>query len=296
MKKSLPILISIFISTSCLAQDFGKKFAELFDNKDTAAIEPLLSQWATAKSTDPELFIAYFNYYVYKSKKEIISIEKLQKGEESIILTDTGRGKPVAFLNSSINFDSEILQRGFNYIDQGIALNPTRLDMRFGKIYMLGKAENYKEFTKTLIETLEYGDKIDNAWLWKEGKSLKKEKDFLLNNIQDYINTLYETEDDDLLPYMREISESVLKYYPNHVESLSNIAITYLLVGENHKALPFLLKAETINGKDVIVLNNIAETYKRKGDKEKAKIYFEKIIKYGNKDDAEDAKEKIKKL
>jgi tetratricopeptide (TPR) repeat protein len=94
----------------------------------------------------------------------------------------------------------------------------------------------------------------------------------------------------------RSISEAVIKYYPDHVESLSNIALTYLIAGDYDKAIPYLLKAEKAAPTDVIVLNNIAEAYKRKGDKTNAKAYYEKIIKFGNKEDIEDARRKIESL
>jgi tetratricopeptide (TPR) repeat protein len=95
---------------------------------------------------------------------------------------------------------------------------------------------------------------------------------------------------------MRQISEVVIKNYPDHAESLSNIALTYLITGEYDKALPFLLRAEKVAPKDVVVLNNIAEAYKRKGNKANAKTYYEKVIKYGNKDEVEDARQKMKGL
>ena len=111
---------------------------------------------------------------------------------------------------------------------------------------MLGKAENYPEFAKEIVITIDYGNKINNAWLWKDGKSPDNPEQFFLGSLQDYITTIYNTEDDNLLPLMRQISEAVIRYYPNHVESLSNIALTYLLTGEYDKALPYLLKAEQV--------------------------------------------------
>lgn len=50
---------------------------------------------------------------------------------------------------------------------------------------------------------------------------------------------------------------------PNHVESLNNVALTYLVAGNYDKALFYLLRDETLAPKDVIVLNNIAEACKR---------------------------------
>lgn len=77
---------------------------------------------------------------------------------------------------------------------------------------------------------------------------------------------------------MRTIAQEVLKYYPNHVESLSNLSITYLLTKDYDKGLEALLKAETIKPKDGIVLSNIAQAYKLKGDIQNARSYYEKML------------------
>jgi tetratricopeptide (TPR) repeat protein len=297
MLKTIAITTA-FVLTSFLSfgQDYTKQFKDLSAKNDTSGQARVLTAWAAASPKDPELFIAYFNYYVRRSMTEVVSLDRKQKDKNSFVVSDTGTGKPVAYLNSSVKYKSDILQKGFDYINQGIALHPTRLDMRFGKIYMLGEAENYSEFTKEIIATIDYGNKINNAWLWKEGKPLENPKQFFLGSLQDYITTIYNTQDDNLLSLMRQISEVVIKNYPDHVESLSNIALTYLITGEYDKALPFLLRAEKVAPKDVVVLNNIAEAYKRKGDKANAKTYYEKVIKYGNKDEVEDARQKMKGL
>ena len=74
------------------------------------------------------------------------------------------------------------------------------------------------------------------------------------------------------------------------------MAITYLVQGDSDSGLPYLLKAEKIAPTDAIVLNNIAECYARKKDKENAKAYYQKMINVGTKDDADYARQKIKDL
>jgi tetratricopeptide (TPR) repeat protein len=95
---------------------------------------------------------------------------------------------------------------------------------------------------------------------------------------------------------MRTIAQEILKYYPNHIESLSNLSITYLLTGEYNKGIEPLLKAEKIDPKDAIVLGNIAQGYKLKGDKETEIEYYEKVIKYGDERSIAYAKQQIQEL
>ncbi len=92
------------------------------------------------------------------------------------------------------------------------------------------------------------------------------------------------------------MANAILKHYPNHIESLSNLSITYLLTGEYDKGIEPLLKAEKLNPQDYIVLSNIAQGYKLKGDKEKAIEYYQKTMEFGNEQAKTYAKEQIEEL
>ena len=61
---------------------------------------------------------------------------------------------------------------------------------------------------------------------------------------------------------MKVIAETVLKYYPDHVESLSNLAVISLIKKDYDAALEMLLKAEKIAPKDFVVLGNLLQTIK----------------------------------
>ncbi len=277
------------------AQDFNKQFLSLTEKNDSSGVVKLLARWEQSKPKDPELFIAYFNYYVGRSTKEVISIGGAQKGNESLALENAKTGEQAGFINSEIAYNEKLVNQGLAYLDKGLALYPNRLDMRFGKIYMLGKIEDYKAFTNQVKDAIDYNAQIHSKWLWKEGKPLDDAENYFLTSVQDYVTTIYNSGDGQL-PLMREISENVLKYYPRHIESLSNVAVSYMVAGDLNKGLEYLLKAETINPKDVVVLNNIAEAYHRKKDKPNALLYYQKMIKAGTKEDIEFAREQIKKL
>ena len=188
------------------------------------------------------------------------------------------------------------MRKGISYLDKGITLFPNRLDLRFGKVFMLGQIENYTAFTDEVIKTVEYSNVNKNAWLWSENKVKPDGKNFMLESIQGYVVQLYNTNNDDLLENMKQISESVLKYYPDNVTSLSDLSIVYMIRKEYDKAIQVLQKAEGLAPADAIVLNNIAEAYKRKGDKANAIIYYEKVLKYGDEQAKQSAKSAIEQI
>lgn len=290
-------LLFIFTLSSIIAsaQDYKKGYEELLTQRDSTKIIPYLQQWEKARPNDPEVYIAFFNHYFSKSKRPVSLIKPGEPPPGHFSLTDSA-GNAAGYISDTTIYDSSLVAKAIGSINKGIAKNPQRLDMRFGKIYVLGQTGDYKTFTSELIRTLHYSNTIKSNWKWAGNKPLEDPKKTILGAVQDYIVTLYETNDDALLDNMRSIAETVLQYYPDHVPSLSNIAITHTLQGNHNKALETLLKAEKIAPTDYIILNNIANIYRTQNDKPNAIRYYELVLKYGD-DDAKDvATAELKKL
>lgn len=288
-------LILILICQLGFGQNFQSEFQKYLQENDTINQLRVLTEWEKSEPKNAELFTSYFNYYVKKSRKEAISISTEQPNGESFLLKDS-LNNIAGYFGNQVHYDQQEIQKGFEKIDEGIKLYPNRLDMRFGKIYVLGLLENWETFTTEIIKSIKYSSENKNAWTWTNNEKKENGKDFFLTSIQDYQIQLYNTENDDLLVNMREIANEILKYYPNHIESLSNLSITYLLTGEYDKGIDALKKAEKINPKDFIILSNIAQGYKLKGDKEKAIEYYQKTIEYGDEQAKEYSKQQIKEL
>ncbi|MEP5254560.1 MAG: tetratricopeptide repeat protein [Winogradskyella arenosi] len=281
MKNLLGSLIAILFVQISFSQDYQSEFLKYCEAKDSIKQLDVLTKWESKNPKDAELFTSYFNYHVMKSMQEVIALTTNTPNEEAMVLKDS-LNKTTAYLESQLYYNPQELKKGFDKIDQGITLYPNRLDMRFGKIYVLSQALDWKNFTSEIIKTIAYSATNDNQWTWTNHEPYDgTEKEFLLD-IQDYQYQLYNTGNDDLFINMREIANEVLKYYPNHVESLSNLSVTYLLTGEYDKGIAPLLKAEKLNPKDYIVLGNIAQGYKLKGDKQKAIAYYKKMVQFGD--------------
>lgn len=292
--KKITLLLAIFaISISGYSQSLNE-FNELLKKEDTEGQLALINKWEKTGKNDPDFYIAAFNYYVNHGRKEVLSLQQDEPAGQALQVTDsTG---VAAFIGSAIVYDEADVKSALKYIDAGIAKFPNRLDMRFGKTYLLGDAEDYENFTKEIITTVNQSNKIKNKWFWSGGKPLDDPKEFMLSSVQSYVYQLYDTGDDSLLENMLQISNTVLKYYPDTVESLSNVSIVYMLRNEPDKALDALLKAEKLSPKDAIVLGNIAHAYIMKKDSQKAIEYYNKVIAHGDADAKQYAEKKIEEL
>lgn len=295
MKPITPILTFLLLSSICFGQDFGSEFLKYCLEGDESKQLKILEKWEKADPNNPELFTSYFNYYFSQSRQEFVSLTTDQPDGESLSLQDS-TGKTAGFLGSQISYNQETLKKAFDKIEQGIKLYPNRLDMRFGKIYAQGQLEDWENFTDEIVRTIRYSSENKNQWVWTNNEKKKDGKEILLSSLQDYQLSLYNTGDDKLLINMRTIAEEILKYYPNHVASLSNLSITYLLTGEYEKGIEPLLRAEKLDPTDAIVLSNIAQGYKLKGEKEKAIQYYKKAIKHGDEQTAAYSRQQIAEL
>jgi len=282
-----------------MAQSLKEQYEVIVSEGDPDKQEEFLKNWELSDSGDAELYTAYFNYYVNRSRNETLAIgsEKPDKNDFIILNeTDTTKKEPAGYIYNNITYDRELIKKAFLYADKGIEKFPSRLDIRFGKIYVYGLLGDYDNYTKEIIRTVEYSSYNNNKWTWTDNQKLEDGKKVMLDGLQGYILQIYETNEDRLLKYMMQIAETTLKHYPDNVESLSNLSIVYLLWGEFDEALKALLTAEKLSPDDVIVLGNIAQAYKLKGDKSNAIKYYIRMIERGDSEAKAYAKSQIDKL
>jgi len=294
MKRTLIIAIALLFGTVVYGQDYYEKFKKLSTDKDSVGQRNLLGEWEKRNSNDPELYTCYFNYYIQKSMSEVIRLDSDPGTGKNLQIADSAN-QVVGYIHGETSYNPKYLNLGFDVIDKGIAKFPNRLDMRFGKIHMLGQVNNYDAFTDEIVKSIDFSIKNKNKWQWTMNEFVKEPKDFLLDNIQTYINNLFDLGDGQA-KNIRTIAETTLKNYPDHVVSLSNLGISYIFENNYSKALDPLLTAEKKTPKDPIILGNIAYVYVNLKDNKKAIEYYEKVIQYGDDNAKRFAEQQLKKL
>jgi len=255
----------------------------------------LLEKWSESDQDSAELITCYYNYFFVKSKNNMLGIIAEPRDEGGLAIVDS-LGNTMGFIGSNTFHDDEMLNKSMEVISDGINKFPNRLDMRFGKIYGLGEFELWDEFTAEIVEAIHHSEKINYNWLWSYDEPKPNAETFFIDGLQNYINTLYNTQNDSLLKHMREISEAVLIYHPDHVVSMCNVGLTYVVTGKYDKGLKHLLDAEKVNPEDGIVLTNIARVYMLKEDNENAILYYQKAVNTGDQYTKQYAEDQLKLL
>ena len=161
------------------------------------------------------------------------------------------------------------LQEASAILDSALERFPYRIDIWLGQVQLNGEMENCKAQVKyfekihDLLKTkkdkceLAGGRKIDNADKLLEGEfSIAARQHFDKEN-----DACYEM-----------LARQMLKFLPNSVEALNAMSVVHLLQ-KNDSAIVYLEKAHKLNPTDCIVIHNIAEFYKRKGNKKKHEEY-----------------------
>lgn len=256
--------------------------------------EKVLKNWEKSKPDDPELYVAYFNFYLNKSRKETLSLSSTPQSKDSLKMTKEDDEKVVAYLGSQETFEKKDFDKAIEYISRGIEKFPNRLDMRFGKTAAYGKIDDYKNYSSEIVKAIDYSNVNKNQWLWLEGKSLSDGKDFMLKTVQAYVVQIFDADEDT--EFIKTIAETVLKYYPDSVENLSNLAISYMIKDDYDNALVHLLKAEKLAPTDSVIIGNIAYSYYLKKDFANSLKYYELLLKYGDEQAKKQAREKIQEL
>ncbi len=270
------IALLLFLPSFFYGQNFKALFDSAFAAEDTAQQRHIIREWQVMGEHEPlsaAFYVSAFTYYFNLGRQEMLSLQSEPDRNTQMEIRDS-LGNISGYMSSTVRYDRSVVNEGLEQIRKGIERYPNRLDLRYGEIYVLGELEEFEAFTLRLIEAIDYSAAIENEWLWAENEPVEEPENFFLGNIQDYQLTLYDTERDSLLSNMRRIANAVLVHYPNHIISLSNIALTHMVKRDWNQTIEFLEKAYAIDPQDSIVISNLAHCYEALGEMEMVRRYY----------------------
>jgi tetratricopeptide (TPR) repeat protein len=273
------------LSRSLHAQENYSNFKTLAETEDTAAVRNLLTKWSIENPNDPELYVARFNYHILVSRRKLGSADVVPKG----FIESTGN-----YLTAALYYyDTLKIEKGIKTINEGIEKFPNRLDLYFGKAWLLGDLGRFAEQDSFIKTILKRSAKPKQTWLWTENEELKEAKTFILKSLQEYVTRLF---DYQRLNDVISIEQTTLSYYPDNFKSFIHLAVCDYYANDFKKALSLLHRAEKIAPHDPEVLTHLAYAYKHEKENKKAINYYERLLKYGDTGDKEFATNELKEL
>lgn len=268
MKRLFLILILVASTIMASAQSYSDTFYSAFNIDDIAAQRQVLADWEQAAPDDADYLIAKYNFYA----------------NQSVLTISDGLG---AGVSETFSFCNEpMADSALMVINAAIERYPTRLDMRFGKIYFLGSISHWDDMADEIVGMLDYSDQIGHSWVYPNMDGGMKE--LLSESILDYQLMMYNTlgdwdnmqyADSAMLMRMRRVAKRTIQVFPQDIPAINMLAITYTSFKDYDNAIKYLLRAEQLDPTDEVVLQNLADNYAMKGDKRKSKQYQDRIVK-----------------
>jgi|GEM_PF-6278078 len=272
----------VFTHGTLHGNTFKETYLKLIGNRDFDKLAIHLREWEKTNSADPELFIAFFNYHIYRNS-------------ETVTVYGSDPDSPEA-PQEKISFKKDDVMTGIHYLDEGLKLYPARLDMHMGIISMLGEIEDYEKQKNHIIIMIRLVPVYHDSWLWSDGAVVDDFDEKFQNEIQNRI-TVYMSLN-DILPfqYARDISLEMIKLYPRTIWWYNNIASFHMHDNDMTAALKYFKMGEAIDPKDEIIIYNIAYCFEMMKELPQAVIYYEKLLDSPNPDVKKEAMVKIESL
>jgi len=269
--------------TANFNRKYQEKYTHLFKADKYDELFTHLQLWESKEPDNPEMFIAYFNYFIHRKRFSGVSIDKERKGEGSTLeITDPQSGEIVGYMNESTQYDIEDVLTAVEYLDRGINIAPNRLDMHFGKIHILNEIGYYKMAGSGLFDTLVISKKINNNWLWADNEELEDGESVFVYSIQDYYSLWLNAATEESFAQAKLCAEKQIELYPEYIYAYNILAVYYSMNKQLQEALKYFLQAEVIDPNDCIVLLNIGRTYVSMNNKQKAGEYFRRVLEIGD--------------
>lgn len=280
---SLCCLVLLFL-VSPLSADDKSRYLELLDTQSFEELELHLRDWESRNPNDPEMFIAWFNYYLNSGRSSGMVMEKRdnQPAGSSMAISDPDTGDVIGYMYERTDYEPEMVGRGISYLNRALELYPDRLDIHFGKIKTLEDMGDYEAESRALQHAIEVSSNIGNEWFWSDYEAVQDGKAFFIGNIQDYYGHWFNDGGDSAIAAIRSTAEIQMREFPEHPYGYNNMALSHLVKNELKTALPYLLEAEALSPDDYIVINNIARVYYNLGDRESARRYFLRLRDFPN--------------
>jgi len=278
MKRSIFLGVLLCVALNAFA-DSRDTYLQLLEQGKFVELERHLTSWTRLEGKNPEVYIAWFNYYINRSMKTGIAIDSsVDTRKPHMVITDPKTGKVLGYMGDKVYYDYADVQNALRYLDTGLRLAPDRLDMYMGKIHILGETGEFGKQAEVVALVLEKGAAKKHRWLWSRNEPMSDGKQFLLDNVQGYYDLWLGRDTPQSLAAAVSVATRQVELYADDMYAYNILSYCYTMQGRPDDALKLLLKAHSINKADSVITGNLAMLYRDLKDIDNARLYFNELL------------------
>ncbi|MBI4727751.1 hypothetical protein HY768_11130 [candidate division TA06 bacterium] len=258
-----------------LYADRSDKCLDYIQRKYYFTVDSIIRDWEHDSVPDPELFVVKTSYFFSLASSNLLRIDKkVPIGSKAIPIQHKETGE-IYYIHDDKAYKPEFVDSAISSVKTGIRLFPHRFDLRFGLAYICQEIGDIKAQVSILSQTVEHAKAYPNSVLWAKNKPIANTDSFLIQSLHSYGLYYYQTEEDEKFG---QIAKLHVKYFPHSVIGRNDLGNYYGFKRLWRKALEQYMTAFTGDTTDMLVLNNIAHTYKKLGDNHNTIKYYTKVI------------------
>jgi tetratricopeptide (TPR) repeat protein len=296
--KRLVLLFCMVVSFLHMYSQEKEIYLKLLNENKMTELKEHLDKWKISKKNDPEMFIGFFNYYVNLARNENIVVggKNPPKNDTVLSITDPKTGENIGYMYGEVHYDPYNSEKALQVINEGLQINPNRLDMHFGKAKLLEELHAYKLQKEHLLNVFIIGSQIKNKWLWSDNQAVSDTEDMIVGAMHDYIAGWFNAGNEQAFYCIKDLSEALIKYYPKNAIGYNDCGLFYANTKDLVNAEKYFLLGFKYNSSDDIIIGNLAYLYESKNNINESIKYYKLMEKSKNTDYSEYARKKLLEL